>query len=337
MILEEREFVDRAAKHASEDQMSIRSKATIDLSIIIVSWNVRELLADCLRSVDENRGRLDLEVIVVDSASKDGSPEMVRGQFPWARLLACAQNVGFPRGNNLGLELANGRYLLLLNPDTLILDDALTRMVIYLDDHPEVGAVGGQLLNADGTVQSSRRRFPTLTTALFESTWLQPYAPKSLLRRYYMEDIADDTSADVDWLVGACLMIRREAMLDVGLMDEAYFMYSEELDWCRRAKAAGWRIVYLPAARIVHYIGQSSDQATTERHINFNRAKLRYFSKSHGRSATSLLRAVLLLNYVWQLAVETGKYLLGHRRTLRRQRMRAYWQVLRSGLPPAGQ
>jgi GT2 family glycosyltransferase len=150
-----------------------------------------------------------------------------------------------------------------------------------------------------------------------------------------MEDIADDASAEVDWLVGACLMVRREAILDVGLMDEAYFMYSEELDWCWRIKAADWRIVYLPAARIVHYVGQSSDQAVTERHINFHRAKLRYFSKYHGRVATGFLRTVLLLNYVWQLAVESGKYALGHRRALRRQRMNAYGQVLRSGLPPA--
>ena len=158
-----------------------------------------------------------------------------------------------------------------------------------------------------------------------------------MLRRYYMEDIRDDISSEVDWLVGACLAVRRNAIVEVGLMDEAYFMYSEDLDWCRRFKEAGWRIVYLPTARIMHYVGQSSDQAVTERHINFHRAKLRYFSKYHGRSAAGLLRVALLLNYVWQLVIETGKYILGHRRPLRRQRMRVYGHVLRSGLPPAGQ
>ncbi|UCG23142.1 MAG: glycosyltransferase family 2 protein [Chloroflexota bacterium] len=331
-----RRFAKRDAKREPEEPTPILTKATLDLSIIIVSWNVRELLADCLRSVDENRGRLDLEVIVVDSASNDGSPETVRDEFPWVRLHACPENVGFPRGNNLAMRMAYGRYLLLLNPDTVVLDDALTQMLTYLEDHKDVGVVGGQLLNADGTIQSSRRRFPTLITAVFESTWLQSHAPTDVLRRFYMEDIADDMSVEVDWLVGACLMVRREVILDVGLMDEAYFMYSEELDWCRRIKEAGWRIVYLPAAHIVHYIGQSSDQAVTERHINFQRAKLRYFSKYHGPRATGFLRVALLLNYIWQLAVETGKYVLGHRRALRRQRMYAYVQVIRSRLPPAG-
>ena len=320
----------------AKDRPEIKPDSTVQLSIIIVSWNVRELLADCLHSVDQNRGRLDLEVIVVDSASGDGSPAMIQDCFPWVRLLACTDNVGFPRGNNLGLQAAGGHYLLLLNPDTVVVDDALSQMVTYLDQHADVGVVGGQLLNPDGSVQSSRRRFPTLATAAFESTWLQPYAPQRILRHYFMEDIADETGGEVDWLVGACLMVRREAIVDAGLMDEAYFMYSEELDWCRRIKTAGWRIVYLPAARIIHYVGSSSDQAATQRHINYQRAKVRYFYKYHGRGAGLVLRAILLLNYAWQLALEGGKYLLGHKRDLRRQRMSAYWLVLRSGLPPAG-
>jgi hypothetical protein len=277
-----------------------------------------------------------LEVIVVDSGSSDGSPAMVREQFSWVKLLDYRENVGFPKGNNLGLAASRGRYALLLNPDTVVVGDALPAMVDYLDKHPDVGLVGGQLLNADGSVQSSRRRFPTLATAAFESTWLQPFAPRRLLSRYTMEDVPEDATADVDWLVGACLMARREAIAQVGPMDEGYFMYSEELDWCRRFKEAGWRIVYLPDAQIIHYVGKSSEQAVTRRHVNFQRAKLRYFYKFHGAAAGRLLRLILLLNYAWQLVLEGGKYLVGHRRALRKQRVKAYWQVLGTGLPPAG-
>ena len=305
------------------------------LSIIIVNWNVRDLLRECLRSLDAGRGALALEVIVVDSASADGSVEMVGAEFPWVRLIACDENVGFPRGNNLGLAEARGDYLLLLNPDTVVLGDALTVMRAYLAAHPAAGAVGPQLLNSDGTVQSSRRRFPTLATGFFESTWLQGLAP-GVLRRYYALDLPDDTTAEVDWLVGACIMVPRAVYERIGGLDEGYYMYSEELDWCRRIVAAGRHVVYHPAARVIHHVGQSSDQAVTARHINFQRAKLRYYRKYHGRAAAGALRLFLLANYAGQLALEGVKGALGSKRDLRRQRVRAYAAVLRSGLRPAG-
>jgi GT2 family glycosyltransferase len=311
-------------------------KDQIDLSIIIVSWNVRDLLAECLRSIDAGRGDLDLEVIVVDSGSSDDTPAMIAEDFPWVNLLARTDNVGFPKGNNIGLSTARGRLLLLLNPDTEVSGDALPLMAELMDSNQEVGIVGGQLLNPDGSVQSSRRRFPTLGSAIFEGTWFQPLAPRKSMNRYYMADMSDDEAEDVDWLVGACLMTRREVLEDIGLLDEAYFMYSEELDWCRRIKEAGWRVIYLPRAKIVHHVGKSSEQAETERHINFQRAKLRYFRKFHGRFETAILRIVLLLNYFFQLILELGKGVLGHRRALRWQRVRSYWKVLRTGLRPAG-
>ncbi len=306
------------------------------LSIIIVNWNVRELLRACLRSIFTQAGKLDLEVIVVDSASSDGSAAMVAEEFPQAVLLAQTENVGFPRGNNIGLAAAAGRYVLLLNPDTVVVGEALQTLVAYLDDHPEVGVAGPQLLFPDGTVQSSRRRFPTLLTGLFESTWLEPIAPKRLLDRYYARDFPDEAAGRVDWVVGAALMTRRQVVEQVGGMDPGYFMYSEELDWCRRIVDAGWTVVYLPAALIIHFQGKSSEQASTARHIHFNRAKLRYFRKYHGRLAAGLLRFVLLLNFAGQLLLEGLKWGLGHRRPLRRQRVAAYWEVLRSGLRPAG-
>jgi len=306
------------------------------LSIVIVSWNVQALLRNCLRSIEQTQGDLTVEVIVVDSASTDGSPEMVAAEFPQVTLITATENVGFPRGNNMGIAKAHGRYILLLNPDTVLHGDALFQMVNYLENHPDVGVVGAQLLNVDGSVQSSRRRFPTLTTAFFESTWLQSSAPQHILTRYYALDIPDDQTADVDWVMGACLMTRSDIAQAVGGMDEGYFMYSEELDWCRRIKMAGWRIVYFPQAQVTHLQGKSSEQVVAQRHIYFNRAKLRYFRKYHGRLPAAILRLFLLINYLAQMVLEAGKGVLGHKRPLRWQRVQAYWLVLRSGLHPAG-
>lgn len=306
------------------------------LSIIIVSWNVKELLRACLDSIQAGQGELALEVLVVDSGSGDGTAEMVSAEYPSVRLIACPDNVGFARGNNLGLAAAQGDYLLLLNPDTRLCDDALRVMLDALHSRPDVGLIGPQLLNPDGSHQSSRRRFPTLATFLWESTWLQAYAPRRVMRHYYAQDLPDDAISAVDWVSGAAMLTRRAVVAQVGGLDEAYFMYSEELDWCRRIRQAGWRILYLPTARIVHHVGKSSEQAVTTRHIQFNRAKLRYVRKYHGRAAYFLTRAVIWLNYLWQLGLEAVKWLVGHRRDLRAQRLRAYWQVLRSGLPAAG-
>ncbi|HSH05834.1 MAG TPA: glycosyltransferase family 2 protein [Anaerolineae bacterium] len=308
----------------------------VDLSIVIVSWNVRELLRVCLQTVDGGRGELALEVIVVDGGSVDGSAAMVAAEFPWVKLIARPDNVGFPKGNNIGIAEAGGRHILLLNPDTELIGEALTTMVDYLDRHQNVGGVGAQLLNPDGSVQSSRRRFPTVVTGLVESTWLQPWAPSGVLAHYFAEDLADDEINEVDWVVGACLMVPRRVVAEVGDLDVGYFMYSEELDWCRRIKDGGWQIVYLPTAQVVHHVGKSSEQAVTARHINFQRAKLRYFRKYYGWVVAWGLRLFLLLNYGWQMVIEGLKGLVGHKRPLRWQRVQAYWHVIKTGLPPAG-
>ncbi|MBN1284072.1 MAG: glycosyltransferase family 2 protein [Anaerolineae bacterium] len=299
-----------------------------DLSIIIVSWNVRDLLTACLASIHHPGA----EVIVVDSGSSDGSAAMVRERFPWARLIALDHNAGFTAGNNTGLRASTGRYVMLLNPDTEVIGDALQQMVAYLDAHSDVGVVGPHTLNSDGTTQSTRRRFPTLPTAFFESTWLQPCAPRRILDRYYVAGPPDDATLDVDWVQGSALMARRAVYEQVGGLDEGYVMYSEEMDWCRRIKDAGWRVVYLGSAQIVHHGGKSSEQVTARRHIHFNTSKVRYFRKHHGALAAETLRAFLLLNYAWQLLLEAFKGALGHKRPVRRARVKAYWQVLKSRL-----
>lgn len=312
-----------------------------DLSIIIVSWNVADLLANCLDSILSSPISLDdtqsdfptAEIIVVDSHSSDPTVTMVRERYPKVNLIEHNENIGFTRGNNVGLGVALGRYLLLLNPDTKVLDDALMCMMEYLDQHPDVGIVGPHTLNEDGSTQSTRRRFPTFWIGLFESTWLQRFAPKSLLNHYYVaNDAPPDAAFDVDWVQGSVMMVRREVYQQIGGLDEGYVMYSEELDWCKRAKQAGWRVVFLGAAQIIHYGGKSSEQAVARSHILFQQSKLRYFRKYHGWLTAQVLRGWLLLNYVVQLQIESGKLLLGHKADIRRERVRAYWQVLRSGL-----
>lgn len=303
-----------------------------DLSIVIVSWNVSALLKACLESIYRNAGPLHIEVIVVDSASSDNTVTMIRTAFPQVTLLAQSENVGFTRGNNIGLRQAGGQALFLLNPDTELIGDCLAQLVSYLEANPRVGIVGPHTLNTDGTYQSTRRRFPTRTLAFFESTWLQPFAPAKLLEDFTFGSAPETATLDVDWVQGSALMARRAVLEQIGGLDEGYVMYSEEMDWCKRAKSAGWGVVYLGSASLIHHGGKSSEQVAARKHIHFQESKLRYFRKYHGRGFAAILRVFLLLNYLWQIALEGGKSALGHKRALRQERIRAYWQVLRSGL-----
>lgn len=306
-----------------------------DVSVIIVSWNVASILAECLNSIFDNplaSGDLIIEVIVVDSHSQDDTVTMLETYYPEVIVLAQSENVGFTRGNNIGLEVARGRNLFLLNPDTILLGNSLKTMVDYLDNNPDVGIIGPYTLNTNGTLQSTRRRFPTVATGFFESTWLQGVAPKSVLSHYYVEDKPNLTTCDVDWVQGSALMARREVYAQIGGLDTNYVMFSEELDWCKRAKDAGWRVIFTCMAQIIHHGGQSTSQVTARKHIHFQESKLRYFKKHHGARVAAVLRAFLLANYIGQIAVEGVKGLVGSKRDMRRQRIREYWQVIRSGL-----
>lgn len=306
-----------------------------ELSVVIVNWNVRDMLRACLNSVyagwqDDPKA---LEVIVVDNASSDGSVAMVRTEFPQVTLIENHENPGFATANNQAICRGHGRYVMLLNPDTEVVDGALATLIRYLDDNPAVGVVAPKLFNSDGTVQSSRRRFPTLATAFLESTVVQQWWPDNkVLRDYYVWDRSDDEIQEVDFAMGACLTVRQAVIQQVGLLDEGFFMYSEELDWCYRIKQAGWRIVYLPAAEVIHHGGQSSKQVIAAQHIHFQRSKIRYFRKYSGPVAAFLLRVFLMVHYVYQITAEALKWLVGHKRPLRAERIRAYVQVLKSGL-----
>ena len=326
---------NRGDRRIPNPQSAIRNPQSLDLSVVVVSRNTRELTLRCLESVGASLAGAghSWEAILVDNDSGDGTVEAVRERFPAVRVIEAGGNRGFSAGNNLGIAAAVGRAILLLNPDTEVVGEAIPRLLAGLQADPGVGIIGPQLRYPDGSPQPSRRRFPTRLTAFLESTIVQQYwRTNRVLDRYFINDRPDETRQEVDWLNGACLLVRSEVFDRIGGFDEGYFMYSEELDLCERARAAGWRIVYDPATEIIHHEGASSAQAVPRRHIDFNTSKVRYYGRRYGRTFGETLRAFLLLTYVVQIVQEGAKWLAGHKRPLRRQRIGAYLAVLRSGL-----
>lgn len=305
----------------------------VDISVVIVNWNACDLLRHCLASIDANRGSLPIEVIVVDSASSDDSVQMVDREFPQVKLVTSQQNLGYAGGNNLGAKGAGGRYLLILNPDTEIIADALQQMVAYLDAHPSVGVVGPRLFLPDGSIQRSCRRFPQLATAFFQSPLGWRWFPDNRFDRlHYMSECFEDEPVSVEWLVGAALMIRREAWQAVGTFDDQFFLYSDEVDWCHRCQDAGWEIHYLPSSKINHHQGGTTDRVAVSARVHFYRSRVLYFRKYFGVGWAFVIRIFFLMNYAWLLMEEVGAWAIGRRHETRRQRIQTYWRALRSGL-----
>ncbi|MCA1725466.1 MAG: glycosyltransferase family 2 protein [Thermomicrobia bacterium] len=311
--------------------------AVPDISIVIVSRDTRELLRACLRSIGEQRDRYTVETIVVESDSHDGTAAMVHATFPEVILLEPGENTGFARGNNLGIARARGAAILLLNPDTELTAGALATLYRALDAEPAVGLVGPLLRYPDGTVQSSRRRFPTLVTALVESTLMQEWWPNHpALARYYCADRPDDVLQDVDWLVGACLLVRREVFTAVGLLDERLFLYGEEPEFCWRVRRAGWRVRYVPLAEVRHHEGASTGQNLAARQQAFAVSKTYLMGRLYGPVVGAVTRGALVLDQAVRLTREAAKWALGHKRALRAARVLAACATLRALLLPAG-
>jgi N-acetylglucosaminyl-diphospho-decaprenol L-rhamnosyltransferase len=305
----------------------------IELSVSVISYRTPVLLKQCLEALEAERSSVDMDVTVVDNASGDGSADMVADQFPWARIIRNRRNVGFGAAHNQALRRATGRYWLVLNSDAAPRPGALRVLVDFLEANPRVAVAGPRLRYPDGTVQPSRRRFPTVATLFVESTQIQRFIPRNpVLQRYYLADRSDDEPQDVDWLVGACLCARAAAAAEVGLFDESFFMYSEELDWCRRFRAAGWRVAYVPSAEVVHLEGGSSRLDLVARDRMFQASKLRYTAKWHGRWVAHALRAYLVLEYVARGMEEGLKLALGSRVPERRARLRVIGRGLRATL-----
>ncbi|MBI4215250.1 MAG: glycosyltransferase family 2 protein [Parcubacteria group bacterium] len=251
----------------------------MDLSIIIVSWKVKDLLKKCLNSIFEQTKGLEFEVIVIDNDSRDGTAEMVKRDFPAVNFVESKENLGFAKANNIGILKAKGRYTLLLNPDTEILDGALDKCVQYLDKHPEAGALGCKLLYPDGSLQESCRRFPAFWDQFFVLLKLHNFFPNwGPIGRYYMKDFKYDRVEEVDQIMGAFMLARREIFERIGYLDERFFAWFEEVDWCRRVKEAGMKIIFYPDAVVIHHKGQSFNQYF-QRQWLFDKSLLYYFKK----------------------------------------------------------
>ena len=267
-------------------------KVDKSVSIIIPSWNTRELLRQCLKSLISNFQFpiSNFEIIVVDNGSTDGSPTMVAKEFPQARLIKNKKNLGFGAANNQGMKTATGDYLLLLNSDTVVGKDAPLKMATFLAENPQVGAVGCRLLNSDGSLQSSAGPFPSLGVVfvmLFWEHWL-----KNLVRSSFKKTI------EVDWVMGAALMVRREVIKKVGLMDEGIFMYMDEVEWCYRIKKAGFKVMFYPGAEIVHLFGGSSQTGRKDPILNIYRGLLYFYRKHYPSWQLSILKTMLKLKAV---------------------------------------
>ncbi len=266
-----------------------------DAAVIIVNWNTQALLQQCLTSVYQHTSGMAFDVWVVDNASSDGSAEMVAQQFPQAHLLRNQENVGFSKANNQALREASARYLLLLNSDTALRDNILPQMVAFLDAHPTVGIAGTRLLNADGSCQASFDDFPRTPFAMLCDK-LSPSRRMRWNNRLSRHDVS--TNFAVDYLIGAVFMIRRETMAQIGLLDEAFFMYAEDIDWCYRAARAGWATYYLGELAVYHY-NRGSSQKSPEQARRLQRLRdkslLHFYRKHYGLLSFLSMACILLI------------------------------------------
>ncbi|MEC0093587.1 glycosyltransferase family 2 protein [Paenibacillus macquariensis] len=255
----------------------------MDLSILIVNYNTCKLTLDCLQSVFASNTSYTFEVIVIDNHSIDSSVESISVEYPQVTLIANNDNTGFAKANNQGMEIAKGRHILLLNSDTVISDNTLETMILFMDQNPSAGASGCKIILPDGTLDKAcKRGFPTPSASFYYAfgiSRLFPERPK--FNQYQLGHLDPDEEYPVDCLVGAFMMVRRETMLQVGGLDETFFMYGEDIDWCYRIKQAGWEIHYYPRTSIVHYKGGSARRRPTRIIYEFHRAMFVFHHKHY--------------------------------------------------------
>lgn len=273
----------------------------MDISIVIVNWNTKKLLLDCLSSVFETLKNISMEVWLVDNASGDGSVEAVKRTYPSVNIIQNRKNLGFATANNNALKRMQGRYALLLNTDAVLTEGAVEKIYDFMENNPKTGMACGQLLNQDGSKQNSVAAFPGILSLFCNESLLQILFPEKFpaKRREYKDPI------EVDSCIGACLMVRKKAMDDVGLLDESYFFFLEETDWAYRMKQAGWKVFFVPSARIFHLQGQTVGHNVKSR-IMFYRSRYIYFKKWHKRSYL-LIHLIIFV----RLLINTGLNLMG--------------------------
>ena len=302
-----------------------------DLSIIVVSWNSRLDLAVCLPSIPPAAATHSFEVIVVDNASTDGSLDYVHSVMPESICLGNASNRGFAAANNQGIALSHGRYYLLLNPDTVLHRGACDALVQFMDLNPGVSACGPALLNGDGSPQRTGVRFPSLWNLCVEALFVDRLLPHSRLFGRHRELYADPgVPRAVDFVQGSCLLVRRESVSRIGELDESYFMYFEETDWCKRMKQAGGEVWYVPAAVVVHLGGGTFAHYDEKRLVAYHRGLLNFFRKHYPSWQGLVLRCILAVRSLLRLAVWGALSLLtrNERRNRSRSALRGYVRTM---------
>jgi GT2 family glycosyltransferase len=283
------------------------------VSIIIVSWNARGYLHDCLVSIRETGAAMVGQVIVVDNGSSDGSPEMVAQDFPEVELIQTGSNLGFARANNIGLKRASGAYVALINSDVIVHEKCIERLVEFLERHPSVGLVGPKIVSGDSHVQPSCRRLPSLW-----NTTCRALAIDGLMSQHpwfsgqAIRDSDPKAAAEVEVLSGCFWLARREAVAQVGGLDERFFFYAEDLDWCKRMWDAGWQVTYLPEASATHFGGGSSGNAPLRYSIELLRANLIYWRKHYGRPGQTFFYLLSVLHHALRLVARGSKQLFGN-------------------------
>jgi GT2 family glycosyltransferase len=280
------------------------------VSVIILNYNTCDDLRTCVRSVQRTEvasGEIQAEIFVVDNASADGSADMVAADFPWVRLIRAPRNGGYAYGNNLAMRVCRGEYVLLLNPDALVPPGAIASLCDYLDARPDAGVVGPKVLRPDGSLDlACRRSFPSLEVSSYRILGLSKIFPRSRrFGRYNLTYLDSDLPAEVDSVVGACMLVRRAAIEQAGLLDEQFFMYGEDLDWAYRMKQAGWRILYNPSVTVLHRKGESSRRRSDAATIAFYKAMEIFYRKHYARQhppiVTGLVHGAIWLR--WSIAV----------------------------------
>lgn len=295
-----------------------------DVSVVIVNSNTRELLRDCLKSVYENTTDIDYEVIVVDNNSTDGSGDMVEREFSAVKLIRNSENRGFSGGNNQGFAASSGKYVLSLNSDTLVLDNAVEVAMRFMDNHPEAGAVGCRTVGGDGEPQLTYERFPTILSEVLRTTFLS---------KLFCPHVGEDRGGylQVDWVQGSFLMLRQAALSEVGMFDEMYSpAYSEETDLCYRLKQAGWQVYYVPDATIVHLGGQTTKSMYAWHFLQLHRSKFLFFKKHRGPVYAHAYRSIRALTCLVRISLLSARVILrvGESDHLR-ERLRLQLQLFR--------
>jgi GT2 family glycosyltransferase len=274
----------------------------IELSFIIVSWNAKSYLQKCVESIISKSGTCEKEIIVVDNASTDGSDELIREKYQQVVLIRNEANLGFAKANNIGIRRSRGKYVLLVNSDVEVLEGCIEHLILFMEQHPEIGMLGPQIIDANGNLQRSCMAFPTLWNAFCRALALDTIFPKvKIFGGNLMAFWQHDTVREVDVINGCFWLVRREALNQVGLLDERFFIYAEDIDWCKRFWNAGWKVVFVPQAQSVHYGGASSSQAPVRFSVEMHRANLQYWKKHHGRAAQAGFLTITGLHHMIRL------------------------------------